>query len=89
MVDATERSRGYSDFYGFMLVAQGSVEIMMEQGVHVWDIAPLQVIVEEAGGRFTDWSGGSDLYRPDVLASNGLLHDQALRILRGPPGDSA
>jgi histidinol-phosphatase len=59
---------------------------MIEHGVHIWDIAGLKVIVEEAGGRFGDWDGGSDIYRPDVIASNGKLHNEALRILNNPCG---
>jgi histidinol-phosphatase len=82
----TQRQRGFGDFYGFVLVAQGSGELMIEHGVHIWDIAGLKVIVEEAGGRFGDWDGGSDIYRPDVIASNGKLHNEALRILNNPCG---
>ena len=55
---------------------------MVDYGVHIWDIAGLKVIVEEAGGRFTDWDGGADLHRPDCLASNGRVHDAALALLR-------
>ena len=77
-----DRARGFGDYYGFVLVAQGSCEVMVDYGVHIWDIAGLKVIVEEAGGRFTDWDGGSDLNRPDCVASNGKVHDAALAILR-------
>src|SRR5439155_25741165 len=52
LVRRTQRQRGYGDFYGFVLVAQGSGEVMAEHGVHAWDVAALKVIVEEAGGRF-------------------------------------
>jgi histidinol-phosphatase len=55
---------------------------MVDYGVHEWDIAGLKVIVEEAGGRFTDWDGDNDLTRPDCVASNGKVHDEALAILR-------
>jgi histidinol-phosphatase len=79
----TQRQRGFGDFYGFVLVAQGSGELMIEHGVHVWDLVALKPIVEEAGGRFTDWDGKPDVNRPDVIASNGRLHDEALAILRG------
>jgi histidinol-phosphatase len=82
LLRATERSRGFTDFYGFVLVAQGSVDVMFDSGVHIWDIAPLQVIVEEAGGRFTCWDGARDLNRPDVLASNGRLHSELVRLLK-------
>lgn len=88
-----QRQRGFGDFYGFMLVAQGSGEMMVEYGVHPWDIAALRPIVEEAGGRLTDWDGGLDLERADVLASNGKLHDTTLAILNhravGTDGTSA
>ena len=77
-----DRARGFGDYYGFTLLAQGSVDLMVDYGVHIWDIAGLKVIVEEAGGRFTDWGGGGDLERPDCVATNGRLHDAALAILR-------
>jgi histidinol-phosphatase len=83
LAEKTQRQRGFGDFYGFVLVAQGSGELMVEEGVHVWDVAGLKVIVEEAGGRFTDWDGNATIYRSDVVASNGRLHEVALRILRG------
>jgi histidinol-phosphatase len=77
----TQRQRGFGDFYGFVLVAQGSGEVMAEHGVHIWDVVALKPIVEEAGGRFTDWDGTPSVDRPDVIASNGKLHDEVLRIL--------
>jgi histidinol-phosphatase len=79
----TQRQRGFGDFYGFVLVAQGSGELMVEYGVHAWDVAALKVIVEEAGGRMTDWDGGTGIDRPDVIASNGRLHDETRRLLGG------
>jgi histidinol-phosphatase len=81
LVNLTERQRGFGDFYGFLMVAQGSGEIMVEHGVHPWDIAALAPIIEEAGGKLTAWDGKLDLDKPDVLASNGLLHGEALRII--------
>ena len=78
----TGRQRGYGDFYGFVLVAQGSCELMVEHGVNAWDVAATKAIIEEAGGTFTDWDGNSTIHRPDVVASNGKLHAQALVILR-------
>jgi histidinol-phosphatase len=83
LVGKTQRQRGFGDFYGFVLVAQGSGELMVEHGCHYWDLAATKAIVEEAGGRFTDWDGHADLSRPDVVASNGRIHDVALRALRG------
>jgi histidinol-phosphatase len=81
-----ERLRGFGDFYGHVLVAQGSGEIMIEHGVHAWDVAAIQPIVEEAGGRFSDWEGNVTIHRPDVLITNGKLHDEVLRILARTPG---
>lgn len=81
LVGRTQRQRGFGDFYGFVLVAQGSGEIMAEHGVHPWDLAALKALIEEAGGRCTDWDGTPTINRPDVLATNGKVHDEVLRIL--------
>jgi histidinol-phosphatase len=81
LVGQTLRQRGFGDFYGFLLVAQGSGDLMVEHGVHPWDLGALKPIVEEAGGRMTDWDGKPGITRPDVLASNGRLHEIALNIL--------
>jgi histidinol-phosphatase len=79
----TQRQRGFGDYWGFVLVAQGSGEIMVDHGVHAWDVAALIPIVEEAGGRLTDWDGNRSIHRADVIASNGKLHDEARSLLRG------
>jgi histidinol-phosphatase len=68
-----------------VLVAQGSGELMVEHGVHAWDVAAIKPLIEEAGGRFSDWSGTPSIHRPDVLISNGKLHDEALALLQTPP----
>jgi histidinol-phosphatase len=77
------RERAYGDFWGYMLVAEGAAELMLERELNLWDIAAPRVVVEEAGGRLTDLIGGEDLPAKGVLASNGALHDEALRILAG------
>jgi histidinol-phosphatase len=79
----TERQRGFGDFYGFVLVAAGAADVMVEHGVHAWDVAATKALVEEAGGRFTDWAGTPTIDTPDVLATNGLLHDPVRTILNG------
>jgi histidinol-phosphatase len=84
LVKRTGRQRGFGDFYGFVLVAEGAADLMVEQGVNPWDVAAVKAIVEEAGGRFTDWNGVATIARPDALASNGKLHDQTIAILNGP-----
>jgi histidinol-phosphatase len=82
LANRVQRQRGFGDFYGFMLVAQGSGEIMVEYGVSPWDVAALLPIVEEAGGQVTDWEGNRTIYRKDILASNGVLHATAVDLLR-------
>ena len=75
------RSRGLGDFWQYMLVAEGAAEIALDPEVKLWDLAAPQLIVEEAGGRFTDLSGAQ---RPDGgsgIASNGLLHEAALAVV--------
>jgi histidinol-phosphatase len=86
LVRYSDRTRGFGDFYGFVLVAQGSGELMVEHGVHAWDVAAIKPIIEEAGGRFSNWSGAANIHSPDVLVSNGKLHDEALAILRSGSG---
>ncbi len=81
LASRTARQRGFGDFYGFVLVAEGAADLMLEHGVNPWDIAATKAIVEEAGGTFTDWDGNATIHRPDVLASNGKVHAEALAIL--------
>ncbi|MFO0936415.1 MAG: inositol monophosphatase family protein [Gemmataceae bacterium] len=81
LMTKTDRQRGYGDFYGFCLVAQGSCEIMIDHGVHAWDVAAVKPIVEEAGGRFTNWSGTPTIHSPDVIATNGQVHKAVLEIV--------
>ena len=65
-----------------MLVAEGVAEIGCEAAVSLWDLAAPQVIVEEAGGTFTDLGGARTADGGDALATNGLLHEQALALVR-------
>jgi histidinol-phosphatase len=75
------RTRGFGDFWSYMLVAEGAADIACEPVVSLWDLAALVVIVEEAGGRFTDLSGARTADGGDALATNGLLHDAALSFV--------
>jgi len=75
------RTRGFGDFWTYMLVAEGVAEIGCEAVVSLWDLAAPQVIVEEAGGTFTDLSGVRTAEGGDALATNGLLHEDALAIV--------
>jgi histidinol-phosphatase len=76
------RTRGFGDFWTYMLVAEGVAEIGCEAVVSLWDLAAPQVIVEEAGGIFTDLGGVPTADGGDALATNGLLHEQALAIVK-------
>jgi histidinol-phosphatase len=75
------RTRGFGDFWIYMLVAEGVAEIGCEAVVSLWDLAAPQVIVEEAGGRFTDLAGVPTAAGGSALATNGLLHEQALALV--------
>ncbi len=83
LVDAGSRTRGFGDYYGYGLLAQGKAEIYVEVDLKPWDIAPVKILVEEAGGRLTDFSGRPTIYDGRVLATNGRLHAEALRLLSG------
>jgi histidinol-phosphatase len=83
LVDAAWRDRGFGDFWGYMLVAGGSAEVMIERGLGPWDIAAPAIVVEEAGGRLTDFAGRRSLLRGEALASNGALHAEVLATLAG------
>jgi histidinol-phosphatase len=84
LTTAAWRDRGFGDFWGHMLVAQGSAEAMLEYGVQAWDMAAPHVVVTEAGGRMTDLDGRPSWSGPQVLTTNGQLHDRVLSILAGP-----
>jgi histidinol-phosphatase len=75
------RTRGFGDFWSHVLVAEGAVDVAVEPVVNPWDLAPLAVIVEEAGGRFTDLRGATRIDGGSAVSSNGLLHDTVLAAL--------
>jgi histidinol-phosphatase len=78
------RERGFGDFWGHMLVAEGAAEAMLETGAFPWDWAAPLVIVEEAGGRFTTARGERTIGGASAVVSNGLIHDELLRRLLRP-----
>lgn len=81
-VNASWRDRGFGDFWGYTLVAQGAAEAMVEVGPTLWDLAAPYAIVTEAGGRMTDLEGRPSWSGPTVLATNGVLHEEMLALLR-------
>ena len=76
------RERGFGDFWGYMLVAEGAAEAMIETGAHPWDWAAPLVIVEEAGGRFTTVTGERAIDGASAVATNGQIHEELLQRLR-------
>jgi fructose-1,6-bisphosphatase/inositol monophosphatase family enzyme len=83
LLAAAGRRRTWGDCYGYALVASGRAEVMIDPELEVWDAAPLQPIIEEAGGRFTDLEGNPTIWNRSAVATNGHLHDQVLELLRG------
>lgn len=76
------RARGFGDFWIHMLVAGGAIEIAVEPVVAPWDMAAVVVIVEEAGGRFSDFQGRPRFDGGSAISTNGLLHDAVLEHFR-------
>jgi histidinol-phosphatase len=76
------RDRGFGDTLGYLLVAQGAADVMLETGVKPWDLAAPALIVTEAGGRFTRIDGSAGHDGPTALATNGRLHDEVVERLR-------
>ncbi len=74
--------RTWGDGYGYVLLATGRVDAMVDPGLHPWDVAPMNVIVPEAGGRISDFAGRDRPPEGDVVATNGRLHDEVLELLR-------
>lgn len=83
VVRAAGLGRTWGDCYGYVLVATGRADVMIDPRMHVWDCAPLLPIVEEADGRFTDWQGRRTIRGGNAVATNGMLHDKVLKLLQG------
>jgi histidinol-phosphatase len=83
LVERSWRSRGFGDFWMHMLVAEGAAEVAAETEVSLWDLAAVKLIVEEAGGVFTDLGGAARADGGSALSTNGLLHQEALAALSG------
>jgi histidinol phosphatase-like enzyme (inositol monophosphatase family) len=84
LADATALQRTWADCYAYVLVATGRAEVALDPIMNVWDCAALLPIVEEAGGRFTDWRGRRTIDGGEAVATNGLLHDRVLSLLAEP-----
>ncbi len=86
---ACRRDRGFGDFWGHMLVARGAAEVMVEPNLNIWDVAPLEVIVREAGGRTSRFDGlpypesriRTEEEDGSFISTNDLLHDEIVALL--------
>jgi histidinol-phosphatase len=83
LTESVRRTRGFGDFWTYMMVAEGIADIACEPEVSLWDLAAVQVVVEAAGGHFTDLTGKPGPDGGSAIATNGLLHDSALKLLGG------
>ena len=81
LTDAVWRVRAYGDFWSYCMVAEGAVDIACEPEVKLWDIAPLDVLIREAGGTFTSIDGADGPHGGSALATNGVLHDAVVSRL--------
>jgi histidinol-phosphatase len=81
LVERAWSNRGLGDFWQYCLVAEGSVDIACDSVVEVWDFAPVQILVEEAGGRCSTFTGGEPTGGGTFLATNGHLHNEAVGLL--------
>ena len=83
LTDTVWRVRAYGDFLSYCLLAEGAVDIAAEPEVSLWDLAPLDILVREAGGAFTDLAGTPGPHGGNAVATNGLLHQAVLNRLHG------
>lgn len=81
LYNATNSHRGYGDSFGYHLLIQGKVDIMLEARDKIYDIAAPSILVEEAGGKFSDFKGNFSLTSDCAVATNGLLHNEVIKIL--------
>jgi histidinol-phosphatase len=81
LLGAAWRERGFGDFWGYALLAEGAAEAMLEVDLSAWDAAAPFVLIEEAGGRVTDFAGRRSIDSGTFLATNGLLHEEVRRRL--------
>jgi histidinol-phosphatase len=76
-------TRTWGDCYGYLLVATGRAEVMVDPILNVWDAAAVQPIVEEAGGTFTDWQGNATIHAGEAIATNGRVLEEVLAVTKG------
>jgi histidinol phosphatase-like enzyme (inositol monophosphatase family) len=82
-------SRTWGDCYGYVLVATGRAEVMLDPVMNLWDCAPLLPIMEEAGGTFTDWRGEKTAHGGNAIATNGVLFDEVMALVKNNDADNS
>jgi histidinol-phosphatase len=82
LLDASRNSRSFGGFWQHMLVAEGAIEAALDWTSKPWDLAPLGIMVEEAGGRSTNVSGERTIYTGQLISTNGKIHDEVLKLLQ-------
>lgn len=78
-------TRTWGDGYGYLLVATGRADVMVDPMMFVWDAAALRPVLEEAGGTFTDWRGEANVFSGEGVATNGLMLEEVLAVTRMAP----
>jgi fructose-1,6-bisphosphatase/inositol monophosphatase family enzyme len=79
---AARLTRTWGDGYGYLMVATGRAEVMIDPVVNLWDAAPLQPVIEEAGGQFSDWNGAATIHAGEAIATNGAVAAEVLATTR-------
>lgn len=85
LFEKTGLQRTWGDCYGFLMLAAGRIDLMLDPKLQVWDLAAIIPIIEEAGGSVTRLDGVRDLNGGQAVASNGILHTELLSLLRETP----
>jgi histidinol-phosphatase len=80
---AARLTRTWGDGYGYLMVATGRAEVMIDPELDLWDMAALQPVIEEAGGHFSDWQGKPTVHAREAIATNGHVIEEVLAITRG------
>ena len=83
LIKSTYIQRTWGDAYGYLLVATGRADVMIDPIVNLWDVAPIQPIIEEAGGRVCDWKGVATVHSGESIATNEHLAEAVLAMMGG------
>ena len=81
LVERARLVRGWGDCYGYVMVATGRAEVMLDPVMAVWDCAALAPIMEESGGTFTTWSGERTIWGEEAVATNGVLYEEVMGLI--------